>query len=190
MSKCFRCGKVFTFDTTKDDFKYCYECWKDVIMLKAPYDNISVSWRHYWDLRGNLPLDNRGRKIDQKQPEVDYKIDTTTDVLLKQEDKDYKLLYKDGFFIGFWVRSWEYWLQDSSKDGELKNLHLRSLAVKHKLPIEIFKAIININYQILKNTENDKGGFFILLESPIKVPNMDQEQRVTMAKQPWWRFWR
>jgi hypothetical protein len=169
-------------------------------MQKAPYDKIDFSRQHYTDLRGHLPLDNRGRRIENKQPEVDYKIDTTTDVLLKQEDKDYKLLYKDGFFIGFWVRSYGYWIQDSSKEGELKNLHLRALAVKHKLPVEIFKEIINIKYQILyangqepvtlENIERDKGGYLILLESPVKVPDVDQEQSVTMAKKPWWRFWR
>ena len=56
-------------------------------------------------------------------------------------------------------------------------MKLRMIAVAQKLPPEAYAAIVEHRFEVVPNTQDDRGGYLVLIHS-------------SSGGKKWWQFWR
>ena len=115
------------------------------------------------------------------QDQLSASIDAMAALLGKEMDKDYSLIKnEDGEINGFWLKDPNFWLFDSNERDLKKRLaRLRTIAIKHGLSEDIFNKIIYRKYRIISNTDNNKGGIYLMFGRTL-APG---------EKKAWWKIW-
>jgi len=89
---------------------------------------------------------------------------------------------QNGDVCGFWLQDPEEWLSDAEGEGAMKYLKLQMLTIKHRLPQEVFSAILEGNFRLVPNKVDSKGGKFLMFGSTT-APGESGPSR------SWWKFW-